>query len=233
MLQFKIPVHDSFVDYDRHKTGAISRPQFRRGLAYAFGDSYVRSSITDAEMQALEGKYRRELIDGDHFVDWRAFCKKLTEVLLTADLERTMDAPPTERALERPDVTLSSEEEARVAELLGKMSERFRIRSVYVKAPFHDFAKSTNSPMCVDHCTRQQFVQGLSALGIEPTVEELELLFRKYDDHGEGTVNYVAFSRDVDVTETFSDRLPAKDTGTSLFGGFREPKVHEHLVRAL
>merc|ERR1712046_108044 len=43
-LQFNIPVHDCLVDDDRHKLGAISRAQFRRGLSFAFGDAYVRES---------------------------------------------------------------------------------------------------------------------------------------------------------------------------------------------
>ena len=54
MIQFKIPVADFLVDYDRHKLGAISRPQFRRGLNFAFGDSYIRESVTSNEMMLLE-----------------------------------------------------------------------------------------------------------------------------------------------------------------------------------
>ena len=88
----------------------------------------------------------------------------------------------------------------------------------------------------VDRITRQQFVQGLSSLGIEPTAEDLELLFKKYDDAGEGAVNYVTFCTDVDATETFSDRkrLPYSPVPNSTFyGGFRQPKVHEELLRAM
>ena len=116
------------------------------------------------------------------------------------------------------------------------MRERFAIRSVYVKAPFHDFALSSNSPIMVDHCTRQQFVQGLSRLGIEPNAADLDLLFRKYDDLAEGSVNYVAFSVDVDPTETFSsrERLPAAPVPQTTFtGGFRVPTVHYGLLMSL
>merc|ERR1719238_2375788 len=113
---------------------------------------------------------------------------------------------PTVPTLGSEPITLSAAEEARVQEVLSLMRERFQIRSVYVKAPFTDFAKSNNSPMMVDRITRQQFVQGLSRLGIEPSDADLELLFKKYDDSGEGSVNYVAFSTDVDATETFSGR---------------------------
>ena len=65
---------------------------------------------------------------------------------------------------------------------------------------------------------------------------DLELLFRKYDDMGEGSVNYVAFSTDVDVTETFSSREPqprAPVPFNPFHGGFRQPKVDETLLRAM
>ena len=59
---------------------------------------------------------------------------------------------------------------------------------------------------------------------------------RKYDDLAEGSVNYVAFSVDVDPTETFSsrERLPAAPVPQTTFtGGFRVPKVHEGLLKSM
>ena len=47
-------------------------------------------------------------------------------------------------------------------------------------------------------------MQGLSRLGVEPSPEEIQLLFKKYDDDGVGNVNYVAFSRTVDALEQVS-----------------------------
>jgi len=238
VIQFKIPVQDFFVDYDRHKLGAISVPQFRRGMNFAFGDAYVRESITAEEMSLLEQVYAREMLDGAHFVDWKQFCKDINAAMYTPHLEVQPETTPTPLvpSLGHERVQLSPPEEARVQEVLSQMRERFRIRSVYVKAPFTDFARSSNSPMIVDRITRQQFVQGLSRLGIEPTAEDLELLFRKYDDAGEGAVNYVAFATDVDATETFSsrERFPVSPVAkTSFYGGFREPKVHEELLRSM
>ena len=106
------------------------------------------------------------------------------------------------------------------------MRDRFSIREVYVKGVFHDFALSKNSPKMIDHVTRQQFVQGLSRLGLEPAPDELALLFKKFDDDGVGNVNYVAFARAVDALETFSDRNKAAIAKRATFyGGFRKPKV--------
>ena len=238
VIQFNIPVADFLIDYDKHKLGAISVPQFRRGLNFAFGDSYIRESITADEMALLESVYAREMLDGEYFVDWKQFCKDIAAATHTPNLETTPEMVPNSvvPGLGHYPVKLDPASEERVQALLSSMRERFRIRSVYVKAPFIDFSKSNNSPMMVDRITRQQFVQGLSSLGIEPTAEDLELLFKKYDDAGEGAVNYVTFCTDVDATETFSDRkrLPYSPVPNSTFyGGFRQPKVHEELLRAM
>jgi len=238
VIQYKIPVADFLVDYDKHKLGAISVPQFRRGLNFAFGDSYIRESITADEMALLEAVYAREMLDGEHFVDWKQFCKDINAAILTPNLEATPQTVPSPvvPVLGSLPVTLSPVEEARVQSVLSSMRERFRIRAVYVKAPFTDFAKSNNSPMMVDRITRQQFVQGLSRLGIEPSDDDLELLFKKYDDAGEGAVNYVAFSTDVDSTETFSSRERMAHSpvpNSTFYGGFRTPKVHEELLRSM
>ena len=237
-VECNIPVVDFFVDYDRHKLCAISRAQFRRGLNFAFGCSYVRESITSDELALLEATYAREMLDGEHFVDYKAFCADINSALYTPHLESqpTTVPQPIIPGLHKGRIGLSAAEEQRVAELLAAMRERIRIRSVYVKAPFHDFAKSNNSPIMVDHCTRQQFVQGLSRIGLEPQAADLELLFRKYDDMGEGSVNYVAFSTDVDVTETFSSREPqprAPVPFNPFHGGFRQPKVDQTLLSAM
>ncbi|KAL1495722.1 hypothetical protein AB1Y20_016585 [Prymnesium parvum] len=231
-LQYTISVRDFLADYDKHQIGAISRAQFRRGLSFAFGESYVHESITEEEVELLEETFKKEMIDGAQYVDWRAFSRKVDEARLTSNMEVQPRTHPSLRLIERKLPTLSDEEEARLKVLLDNMATRFRTRSVYVKAPFHDFAKSSNSPMMVDHITRSQLVQGLSRLGVELKEADMALLFKKYDDLGERSVNYVAFCRDVDATETFSDRtnVTMKD---SLFGGFRHPKVHEDLLRTL
>ena len=237
VVQFKIPIIDFFCDYDRHKIGAISSPHFRRGMNFAFGSMYVRESITAVEMEMIEQAYAREMLDGAIFVDWKEFCKDINSAVFTPNLESAPHTVPDQPYVKRATVdSLTPAEEERVQALLSAMRQRFKIRQVYVKAPFHDFAQSNNSPVMIDHVTRQQFVQGLARLGIEPSAEELELLFKKYDDAGDRSVNYVAFSTDVDATETFStrERLPASPVpNTSFYGGFRFPKVHEELLQSM
>ena len=178
------------------------------------------------------------MLDGEYFVDWKEFCVDINAALYTPSLEtQPLAVPqPVVPQLGHQLPKLSAADETRIAELLSQMRARFSIRSVYVKAPFHDFAKSANSPVMVDHCTRQQFVQALSRLGVELSPQQSALLFRKYDDAGNGSINYVAFSTDVDPTETFSTRERTAHSAVppnSFYGGFRQPKVHEELLRQM
>jgi len=226
IVQYGIPPHDFFVDYDRHQQGTVTIPQFRAALFNAFGASYVKADVTEAECQVLEEYYAQTMIDGDQHVRWKVFCNDLAAAVVPPHLEYTPTSEVGSRMIERHERMLTPAEEAKVEEILSLMRQRFAIRCVYVKGPFHDFALSKNSPKMIDHCTRQQFVQGLSRLGLEPSQEDLELLFKKFDDDGVGNVNYVAFSRCVDALETFSDRNNASVIArNNLHGGFRKPKV--------
>merc|ERR1711998_698523 len=94
VIQYKIPVADFLVDYDKHKLGAISFGQFRRGLNYAFGDAYIRESVTAEEMSLLEQVYAREMLDGENFVDWKQFCKDINAAILRPNLETNPQATP-------------------------------------------------------------------------------------------------------------------------------------------
>jgi len=222
--------HNFFSDYDRHVRGTCTIPQFRAALFSAFGASYMKTDLTEKECQLLEETYARTMIDGEVHVRWKDFCNDIAAQVVPPNLEydplHDTSSPGFTPLIERKERQLSPEEEARLEPLLKKMRDRFSIREVYVKGPFHDFALSNNSPKMIDHVTRQQFVQGLSRLGLEPSPQDFELLFKKYDDDGVGNINYVAFARSVDALETFSDRSKASsDARNTLYGGWKKPKV--------
>ena len=52
-----------------------------------------------------------------------------------------------------------------------------------------------------------QTIQALSRFGVELDTAQAELLFDRYDDLGDGSVNFVALVRDVDPYENFSGRV--------------------------
>jgi len=74
-----------------------------------------------------------------------------------------------------------------------------------------------------DHVTRKQFRQALSTAGIELPAAQLELLYAKYDDSNDQSINYTAFTRAVDPAETYSDR-PAEPR-QPFADGYARPRV--------
>lgn len=49
-----------------------------------------------------------------------------------------------------------------------------------------------------DHVTRKQFRQALSTAGVELPTDQMELIYDKFDDSNDLSINYVAFTRAVD-----------------------------------
>ena len=236
VVQFNLCVADFFGDYDAHSLGVITLAQFRQGMANAFGKPYARVEVTAEELLLLEEAYSKRIpnqpVPTQGFA-WSAFCNDLDVVRVVPNLDRDPHGESIDTAAmgERQPVSLSEADEARTGQLLAAIRERFRVCSVYAKAPFADFAKNSNSPLMVDHVSRQQFVQALASLGINMSAGDLELFFLKYDDDGEGNVNFVSFCRDVDVLETHSNRSKKPDPNHKpLYGGFRTPHAPEDLV---
>jgi len=226
--KFHIALDDFFRDHDRHKNGTITRAQFRAGIDRALSNSYVRADLTGDEMSLLEDHYAVMLTDGSEGVAYRRFAADVDTVLCLPHLEYAPTVQPEEvqASMIAPGrvVDLGPADEAKLAKLLAAIAERFRINKVPTKGPFADFAKSQNSPMMIDRVTRQQFQQALETLGPQPSAEDMSLLFRKYDDKGEGSVNYVAFCHAVDAIETHSARL-STPSYENVYAGFRKPNA--------
>lgn len=220
--QFHLGVHDFFVDKDRHRNGVITPAEFRAGLDSAFLQSYMHTKISNVEVALLEAQYYASFPDGKTGVAWRRFCDDVDVVRTIPHLEYSPVQPTMELEIERSNIPLDGAEETRLHMLLEQLRTRFRVLRVPVKAPFHDFAKSKNSPLTMDHVTRQQFIQGLATLGVKLKEEDAALLFRKFDDDGEATVNYVAFCREVDEVETHSNRS-AQGAHENSYSGFSSP----------
>ena len=63
--------------------------------------------------------------------------------------------------------------------------------------------------------------------------EQINLLAKKFDDDGEGMINYVAFCCAVDDQETSSLRSADAAKGNTFHGGFRDSRVPVELLRSL
>lgn len=96
-------------------------------------------------------------------------------------------------------VELGQERETRFAQVLERVRAECRQRRISTRGIFDDFASNRNSSKAVGHVTKQQFLQALaSKAGIRLSESDASLLALKFDDLGNGMVNYVAFSVEVD-----------------------------------
>jgi len=231
IAKFHIGVEPFFKDHDRHVCGVTSCAQFRSSLDLAFSRSYCRHDLLAEELNALEECYKVKRADGGEGIMYKKFCRDLDEVLTLPNLEYNPTAPVEEiqaTFLAPPmPVALSPAEEARLAEVLATIKTRFKFRHVEAKPPYADFQHSQNSEMMIDHVTRQQFAQSLHKLGIQLAEADLALIFRKFDDLGEGSVNYIGFCQAVDEQEWQSGRSLQVPYGAGgkpiLANGFRKP----------
>jgi hypothetical protein len=163
---------------------------------------------------ALEEAFATRTSDGGHGVDYRRFVQAVTG---TVSLEQhPLLVPPAAGDDTPPLPTLSPREEAAVDAVLEQLRTRFRIRQVYVKAPFVDFARSHASPMVVAHVTRDQFVKALARHEVMLAPEQFALLAKKYDDLADGSINYEAFCEAVDSYKSAS--------GVKLHNGFKKER---------
>ncbi|KAJ1629128.1 hypothetical protein T492DRAFT_129998 [Pavlovales sp. CCMP2436] len=183
--QLRLRVEDAFRDGDRLNSGAVTVEQFRSGIACAFDTSGL--ALTEAEFGFLVQAYRRTpasgagVAPGVLLVNWRPFCADVDPV--STGLEQNPLAVVTPVAIDRS------------------------LKQNPPPLPFFlDFAQSRIKATTADHVTRKQFRQALSTAGIELPAAQLELVYEKFDDSNDLSINYVAFTRAVDPQETYSDR---------------------------
>lgn len=204
----RIRIKEFFADYDKLRTGTVTKSQFLSAL---------NTAGLHARIQPLGPQVLSEVADmymttrgnpAVDVVDYRQFCLDVNEVFTTPGLEKmpTIEiAPEPTHLLDRTryDVCskrLDDEKEARLADLMEELRTQARTQRIQVKPFFDDACNDKNSPCLVGHVTWQQFKQVLETkLEFKMWEEDKELLVEKYlDDFYGDMVNYVAFSREVD-----------------------------------
>lgn len=109
-----------------------------------------------------------------------------------------LDGLTPDRFLTCP-VVLDPKREKAALELMAKIKREMYDRRIYVRGSFRDFAQTKMCIGAVGHVTYTQFAQALSSvLKIDLLPHETELLCAKYDDLKNKTVNYLAFTTDID-----------------------------------
>uniref|UniRef100_A0A061R0J3 Flagellar associated protein n=1 Tax=Tetraselmis sp. GSL018 TaxID=582737 RepID=A0A061R0J3_9CHLO len=208
----RIRIREFFFDFDRLRTGKVTRFQFLSALNTAG----LHSRIQPFGPQVLEEVADMfATVTGNppvKVIDYRDFCDKVNRVFTLPELERTpqriVDAEPThlldKTRYDKCAKVLCQDKEERLHYVLEELRVQARTKRILVKPFFDDACRDKNSPSLVNHVTWQQFKQVLETkLEFKLWEEDKDLLIEKYvDDFYGDMVNYVAFARDVDPQDT-------------------------------
>eukprot|EP00741_Cyanophora_paradoxa_P021392 tig00021350_g20651.t1 len=197
----RVRVHEFMQDYDKLRTGHISKDHFRSAL------NAVGFKLKDSDFEMLVDAFAfpPSLTFPNH-VRWRDFSDYLDQVFTTKGLEKTPtvtpagpNRPPTGSLLpfSVPLTTkLHPKNDEAEFHVLGQVLDRFRERAserrVILKPSFMDFDKHH-----IGRITQQQFRRVLTKLSFECSEAEMKAIINYYADAADGDVNYVAFVYDI------------------------------------
>lgn len=197
VLRHRIRVDEFFHDFDRLNTGSVSDCHFRMALGRVKFPRYI---ITERDFQLLEEYYGYMAEDGKRMVRWKEFLKELESVFTLPELEKnplaTFEQPLHLTTKSKP--TLSEEEESALQVVLDYIKRQVRQRRILLKPLFQDFDMAIKGLYKTRHITRERFRRALATANIRLSDEQCKALWAKYDDDGDGQVNYEWFLEDVD-----------------------------------
>ena len=193
VFQKKLRIAEFSRDYDKRRSGYITTPQFHRTL------DMCNVALSTEEVKLLEEKYG----DGAGRVNYKAFQTAIDGAFTPAGMEQH---PTTSFGGSFVPTTslpaLGAGEEAQAQGILDRIAEYIDTRKVLARPAFVEHEQDQNSVMIIHHVTGTQFASVLTWLNITPllslTPAEVKLIAKKYDDRGDGTVNWHLFLERVD-----------------------------------
>lgn len=195
----RIRLTEFFRDYDRHNCGIVSENQFCAGLKLC--DLPIDATETMILVNSFTAEPGR--------VNYRDFCASIDKVFTINHLETNPLAtvqPPSREWLVQETNELSAEEEARCTQIINRYRDVIKQRRLLIVPFFKDFDKRLGG---IGRVTRAHFSRLLSTVGLDVSDRDLHILFRKYEDHTQGKLNYMEFFRTIDP-ETYSTNKLAK-----------------------
>eukprot|EP00656_Telonema_subtile_P042078 TRINITY_DN4750_c0_g1_i1.p1 TRINITY_DN4750_c0_g1~~TRINITY_DN4750_c0_g1_i1.p1 ORF type:complete len:1197 (+),score=405.96 TRINITY_DN4750_c0_g1_i1:120-3710(+) len=216
VLVKSIRVKSFFQDFDRLRSGFVSKPNFRSAMAIA------NLMLTEPELALLETQYQHP--NATDKVNWRSFTDDMDLVFNQKGLEANPltdgnlryvpgsdslnpNYVPTKEGALR---TVSEQEDQRISAILASCElflNNNRIVSLYQYFQQFDVARSGK-------VTKKQFFRVLDGIRFAVSVDDQELVCKRYMDIG-GKVNYNLFCDHVQA-----DKLPpARDTAVPGYEG--------------
>ncbi|KAG2385626.1 hypothetical protein C9374_003441 [Naegleria lovaniensis] len=198
LIKHRIKLDETFRDYDRLRTGFITKPQFIAALGSV---KLHKMALNADQLEAVAEKYRVEDKHSETRVSYQEFLNNMNSVFNDKGLEKF----PTKKFVNQNQIlthkrkSLSEEKEHQCSLLLDKIRDTVKTKRILLKPIFQDFDKTKKGTYATDHVTFSRFERVLHMVGIHLTSEEYAVLEEKYDDLGKGLdVNYKMFLEDVD-----------------------------------
>ncbi|KAJ3405397.1 hypothetical protein HDU80_001425 [Chytriomyces hyalinus] len=193
----RIRLGELFADFDKLRSGFLTRSQFRRCLG---GAMETGVPLTEGEYNVLIDSYKGIGIHEGR-IKWHKFVDSIDKVFGAKQLERTptlyIPAPHEVVKPVRPPLTPKSE--STLKEVMEHLRQYVKHHGSDVKSWFTDFDKYNGG-----YITENQFRRGIPTNLLSQ--EEEDVLLSQYSDQVTGTVNYFKMNTDVNRKEKKSRR---------------------------
>ncbi|KAI9223116.1 hypothetical protein BC828DRAFT_376731 [Blastocladiella britannica] len=218
----RVRLVDGMKDFDKLKSGYISREQFRRCLVLCIEKG---PRLSNADFDVLFARYDTK---NNGTIDYSAFVESIEQIFGQRNLEKTpsltVNVPG---AWLRDTRTLSPEIVQQCNELIDRIRVFVRHHGHDVKSWFRDFDRF-HSGLVTANQFRRGFPPGLLS------VDEIETLLLMFNVEGDG-VNYVKLNTQVNRrkhvgTEVPVHRLAPKSETPTAYGGPHHPPIGTEIV---
>ncbi|KAJ3183990.1 hypothetical protein HDU85_001841 [Gaertneriomyces sp. JEL0708] len=184
-----------FKDFDKHNNGYVTINQFRRGLPPNLLTSQEQDLLISIYSVADTVNYFKFNTDVNRKV--RPYWRPDTRLVKRVEVDTTLEP------VFRP---LNPVENDRCSHLLSRLQTLIKQRGLLLEPQFKDF-DMTLGKNTTNRVTWSHFSRVLSALGLEISDPDMDIICRRFDDEGCGRVNYMNFLEVVDP-ETYAQYKP-------------------------
>uniref|UniRef100_A0A7S3KPW0 EF-hand domain-containing protein n=1 Tax=Euplotes crassus TaxID=5936 RepID=A0A7S3KPW0_EUPCR len=179
----RIRLEEFFRDFDRLRSGNITKPQFRIGMNMA------KIDLSTSEFDLLCSHYNSKKIG---MFRWKEFCDNIDEIFTKKELEKDATMQVTKPSIMTKYGTVSApkQDKSLASKLVTRFKEKLRRERLDAKSFFQSWDKHNRFKV-----SPKQFRQVLATCGFDMTDTESEALCKNYCNQ-DGEIEYLNFLAD-------------------------------------
>eukprot|EP01060_Flectonema_neradi_P011888 TRINITY_DN18845_c0_g1_i1.p1 TRINITY_DN18845_c0_g1~~TRINITY_DN18845_c0_g1_i1.p1 ORF type:complete len:925 (+),score=147.46 TRINITY_DN18845_c0_g1_i1:48-2822(+) len=185
--QQRIRIEQFLHDFDRSRSGSVTKDQFRRALHM----SGLTNIVSESEFEVLFKVYPSKDIKR---INYSAFCEEVDEVFTKKRLEKNPTGSTSTNLvssiLQSPLTELTPEEQNVLDKLNESLAAETKVHGLVLKTCFIDFDKHRSGKIRAPQFER--------ALPFKVGANNLKLIIKKYTDKATDGVNYLKWIQDVE-----------------------------------